>query len=105
MKNCCHVIPPQEKLSEFILASQDECGGIADRPGDMVSFNSYFMKMQPHEFRYWHCLFQVDPFHTLFGVAGLSLIGEMQLKEVNPVFCMPQHVINRLEICPQILSV
>jgi geranylgeranyl transferase type-2 subunit beta len=37
-----------EKLTAFILSSQDpEGGGIADRPGDMV-----------------------DVFHTQFGVAG-----------------------------------
>lgn len=37
-------------------------GGIADRPGDMV-----------------------DVFHTVFGVAGLSLLGFPGLEEVDPV--------------------
>ena len=37
-------------------------GGIADRPGDMV-----------------------DVFHTVFGVAGLSLLGHPGLVEVDPV--------------------
>ena len=37
-------------------------GGIADRPGDMV-----------------------DVFHTLFGIAGLSLLGYHSLEPVNPV--------------------
>ncbi|KAF5396152.1 Rab geranylgeranyltransferase beta subunit [Paragonimus heterotremus] len=41
-------------LIRFILAAQDpETGGIADRPGDIP-----------------------DPFHTLFGLAGLSLIAQ-----------------------------
>ncbi|TKC38510.1 hypothetical protein EI555_004739, partial [Monodon monoceros] len=44
----------------------EETGGSADRPGDMVV-----------------------PFHTLFGIAGLSLLGEEQIKPVSPVFCMP----------------
>ena len=35
-------------------------GGLADRPGDMV-----------------------DVFHTLFGIAGLSLLGFPGLQEVN----------------------
>ncbi|KAJ9626258.1 Rab geranylgeranyltransferase [Taxawa tesnikishii (nom. ined.)] len=51
-----------DKLSEFILRCQDpELGGIADRPGDMV-----------------------DVFHTVFGVAGLSLLKYPGLVEVDP---------------------
>ncbi|XP_076823535.1 geranylgeranyl transferase type-2 subunit beta-like isoform X1 [Clavelina lepadiformis] len=73
----------QESLKSFIIASQDpETGGIADRPGDMV-----------------------DPFHTLFGVAGLSLMGQTNLKKINPVFCMPQYVIDRLAINVEILTI
>jgi geranylgeranyl transferase type-2 subunit beta len=46
-----------------------------------------------------------DPFHTLFGVAGLSLLGsDSRLKKVNPVFCMPQAVIDKLKSKPQILK-
>lgn len=68
----------KDKLSCFILASQDdEIGGISDRPGDMV-----------------------DPFHTLFGLAGLSLLGfdNVNIAEVDPVFCMPASVTKRLGI-------
>merc|ERR1712048_813446 len=68
----------KEKLVAFILASQDEeTGGIADRPGDMV-----------------------DPFHTLFGIAGLSLLGydKIELESVNPVYCMPQVTIDKLDL-------
>eukprot|EP00730_Choanoeca_flexa_P016288 TRINITY_DN7664_c1_g2_i1.p1 TRINITY_DN7664_c1_g2~~TRINITY_DN7664_c1_g2_i1.p1 ORF type:complete len:333 (+),score=31.95 TRINITY_DN7664_c1_g2_i1:85-1083(+) len=62
------------KLEQFILACQDdETGGFADRPGDMV-----------------------DPFHTLFGIAALSLLGDKDVQPVNPVFCMPQSVIDRV---------
>lgn len=69
-------------LNNFILACQDvETGGFADRPGDIA-----------------------DPFHTLFGLAGLSLMGYKDLKKVNPTYCMPQHVIDRLNLKPQILS-
>lgn len=51
------------KLSQFILRCQDsENGGIADRPGDMV-----------------------DVFHTVFGIAGLSLLGYPELQPVDPV--------------------
>ena len=39
-----------------------EAGGIADRPGDMV-----------------------DVFHTVFGLAGLSLVRFPGLEEVDPV--------------------
>ncbi|KAH6904881.1 rab geranylgeranyltransferase [Coprinopsis sp. MPI-PUGE-AT-0042] len=56
-----------KRLEEFILSAQDtEGGGIADRPGDMV-----------------------DVFHTLFGVAGLSLLGHPNLVDLDPVYCMP----------------
>lgn len=38
----------------------------------------------------------VDVFHTVFGVAGLSLLGYPGLKPVNPAYCMPEYVIERL---------
>ncbi|KAI9751573.1 MAG: hypothetical protein M4579_006008 [Chaenotheca gracillima] len=51
------------KLQDFILKCQDpQEGGIADRPGDMV-----------------------DVFHTVFGIAGLSLLKYPNLEEVDPV--------------------
>ncbi|KAF1984600.1 geranylgerany transferase type II beta subunit [Aulographum hederae CBS 113979] len=51
------------KLAKFILQSQDpDRGGITDRPGDMV-----------------------DVYHTVFGLAGLSLIKHPGLMEVDPV--------------------
>ncbi|EPS96988.1 hypothetical protein FOMPIDRAFT_1025190, partial [Fomitopsis schrenkii] len=62
-----------DKLIAFILSAQDtEHGGIADRPGD-----------------------QVDVFHTHFGVAGLSLLGYPGLVDLDPVYCMPAHIIER----------
>ena len=62
-----------DQLKKFILACQDdETGGFSDRPGDMV-----------------------DPFHTLFGIAALSLLGDTSLKEINPIFCMPEEVVQR----------
>ncbi|KAK5132277.1 hypothetical protein LTR08_009265 [Meristemomyces frigidus] len=49
------------KLTAFILQCQDaDEGGLADRPGDMV-----------------------DVFHTVFGIAGLSLLGHPGLVEVD----------------------
>ncbi|KAI9782172.1 MAG: hypothetical protein M1816_001963 [Peltula sp. TS41687] len=51
------------RLRDFILKCQDdETGGIADRPGDLV-----------------------DVFHTVFGIAGLSLLHYPNLEEVDPV--------------------
>ena len=48
--------------------------------------------------------FQADPFHTLFGIAGLSLLDYgSDIKEVNPVFCMPEYVIQKLKNKPEIL--
>jgi geranylgeranyl transferase type-2 subunit beta len=52
----------KRKLTDFILQCQDpEEGGLADRPGDMV-----------------------DVFHTVFGIAGLSLLGHPGVAEVDP---------------------
>ncbi|KAF4012188.1 hypothetical protein G4228_003766 [Cervus hanglu yarkandensis] len=71
----------REKLCSFILACQDEeTGGFADRPGDMV-----------------------DPFHTLFGISGLSLLGEEQIKPVSPVFGMPE-VFWRVNVQPELVN-
>jgi geranylgeranyl transferase type-2 subunit beta len=62
-----------EMLTQFILQCQDpEMGGLADRPGDMV-----------------------DVFHTVFGIAGLSLLKYPGLEEVDPVYCMPRSVTRR----------
>ncbi|EXJ79193.1 geranylgeranyl transferase type-2 subunit beta [Capronia epimyces CBS 606.96] len=62
------------KLITFILSCQDsEHGGISDMPGDMV-----------------------DVFHTVFGVAGLSLLGYPGLVEVDPVYCMPKKITQAL---------
>ena len=46
----------------------------------------------------------VDPFHTLFGIAGLSLLGDTSIDNVNPVFCMPERVIQRHKVKYQILE-
>ena len=74
----------KDKMVTFIHACQDsETGGFSDRPGDIP-----------------------DPFHTLFGVAGLSLLGEHKelIKTVNPVFCMPQYVLDRIKVLHQQLE-
>ncbi|RXK38542.1 geranylgeranyl transferase type-2 subunit beta [Tremella mesenterica] len=64
----------RDKLIDFILSAQDlEDGGIADRPGDWV-----------------------DVFHTVFGLAGLSLVGYPGLKDIDPIYCMPSEVINKM---------
>ncbi|KAK4056592.1 Rab geranylgeranyltransferase [Microbotryomycetes sp. JL221] len=62
------------KLSKFILSAQDpDRGGIADRPDDMA-----------------------DVWHTVFGLAGLSLLSYPGLAEVDPVYCMPASVTRRV---------
>ncbi len=51
-----------------------------------------------------YVMIQVDPFHTLFGLAGLSLLGNRDLKEVNPVLCMPEEVLHRHGLTLKLLS-
>lgn len=63
-----------EKLRKFILAAQDpEQGGIADREGD-----------------------EVDVFHTVFGICGLSLLGYEKLREIDPSYCLTKETLSRL---------
>ncbi|KAF9259524.1 rab geranylgeranyltransferase [Marasmius fiardii PR-910] len=62
-----------EKLTSFILSAQDpDNGGIADRPGDVA-----------------------DVFHTVFGLAGLSLLGYPGLADLDPIYCMPAQLIEK----------
>lgn len=64
----------REKLIQFIIKCQDpELGGIADRPGDMV-----------------------DVWHTVYSVAGLSLLNYEGLETVHPAYCMPVSTIERV---------
>jgi geranylgeranyl transferase type-2 subunit beta len=37
-----------------------------------------------------------DVFHTLFGVAGLSLLGYPGLEDVDPGYCMPASLIEHM---------
>ena len=105
-----------KRLRTFILACQDEeTGGFADRPGDVVGavdcirskttiqYKNCFPYLYIYSYLSKPCL-QVDLFHTLFGLAGLSLLGETQLKPVNPVLCLPEETIQRLGLHLQLLN-
>ncbi|KAI9293245.1 terpenoid cyclases/Protein prenyltransferase [Neoconidiobolus thromboides FSU 785] len=64
----------KDKLTNFILQCQDvEVGGFCDRPGHMS-----------------------DVFHTLFGLTGLSLLGNSQLKSIDSAYCLPTDVLANL---------
>lgn len=65
-----------KSLTSFIIKCQDDAdGGIADRPGDMA-----------------------DVFHTFFGLAGLSLLGNSRLAPIDPTFALPAEVVKRLRL-------
>ncbi|KAK8898553.1 Rab geranylgeranyltransferase [Tritrichomonas musculus] len=62
-----------ENLEKFVLSAQNsEIGGIADVPGH-----------------------QADPFHTFFGLAGLSIFHCQKLPEMDPVYAMPKNVLEK----------
>ena len=66
------------KLVEFILACQDpETGGIADHPDNVA-----------------------DVYHTFFGLCGLSLVGYLNdsYGVVDPVYALPKHVVEKLDL-------
>ncbi|CAL2037203.1 unnamed protein product [Caenorhabditis brenneri] len=66
----------QESMKNFIYACQDdETGGFADRPGDCA-----------------------DPFHTVFGIAALSLFGDETLEPVDPIFCMTKRCLGDKQV-------
>lgn len=52
------------------FCQDDKRGGIADRPGNMA-----------------------DPFHTFFGIAGLSLLGYPGFTAIDPVYALPVRVL------------
>ncbi|CAH2449402.1 Geranylgeranyl transferase type-2 subunit beta [Komagataella phaffii CBS 7435] len=65
----------QEALRQFIYTCQDAVnGGISDRPDN-----------------------QTDVYHTLFGIAGLSLMGFDDLEPIDPVYCMPKRIVLTIE--------
>ncbi|XP_015789070.1 geranylgeranyl transferase type-2 subunit beta [Tetranychus urticae] len=92
----------RNKLAEFILACQDqETGGFSDRPGNVV-----------------------DPFHTLFGIAGISLLTHFyqtstdqsdkpapidfesvknSIGFINPVLCLPETIVSKKNVKMQLL--
>lgn len=98
------VVILQEKLIDFILACQDsETGGFSDRPGDWVSPLPLVTCKPPHHMHM--CMYtQVDPFHTLFGLTGLSLLGNREVKPVNPVLCMPEETLQRIGLKIKLLT-
>lgn len=64
-----------QKLTEFILNCQDpNKGGISDRSNN-----------------------EVDVFHTVFGLAGLSIMGYKGIKPIDPVYCMPLNVTSKFQ--------
>jgi geranylgeranyl transferase type-2 subunit beta len=74
----------KDKLAAFILQCQDpDDGGIADRPEDMP-----------------------DVFHTFFGVAGLSLLGNLpsNFRQIDPVYALPVDVVERLDLQGQVVK-
>lgn len=77
-------VPHDDKIISFIFLSlslQDsDTGGFSDRTGNLP-----------------------DIFHTLFGLAALSLLGYDKLGKINPTLCMPQQVMDRLNMKLQVL--
>uniref|UniRef100_A0A8C7ZHT6 Geranylgeranyl transferase type II subunit beta n=1 Tax=Oryzias sinensis TaxID=183150 RepID=A0A8C7ZHT6_9TELE len=97
-----------QEIIDFIKACQHDCGGFSASIGHDPHLLYTLSAVQIL------CLYDsldaidvdkvVDPFHTLFGVAGLSLLGEEQVKAVNPVLCMPEDVLQRIGLQPDLLS-
>lgn len=62
------------KLASFILECQDaKDGGISDRPNNMT-----------------------DVFHTYFGIAGFALLGYEGFNQIDPVYALPERIVEKL---------
>ena len=61
----------KDQLRAFILKCQAPNGGICHRVDQIP-----------------------DLFHTLFGLTGLSLIGKDNLESINPLYCIPQYLLD-----------
>lgn len=89
-----------DRLRDFILACQDDGalggngGGFAGQPqpSRRCTSNISPSPLDPHLDRPGD---MVDPFHTLFGLAALSLLGEPALAPIHSIFCMPIDAIKR----------
>uniref|UniRef100_A0A672L7W8 Geranylgeranyl transferase type II subunit beta n=1 Tax=Sinocyclocheilus grahami TaxID=75366 RepID=A0A672L7W8_SINGR len=90
----------RQEIIEFTKSCQHDCGGISASIGHDPHLLYTLSAVQVM----FYISIQVDPFHTLFGVAGLSLLGDEQIKPVNPVFCMPEDVLQRIGLQPDLLS-
>lgn len=60
-------------MKRYMKTKDEETGGFADRPGDMV-----------------------DVFHTFFAIAGLSFLKYPNLAEVDPVYALPTSTLLRM---------
>uniref|UniRef100_A0A672RJJ7 Geranylgeranyl transferase type II subunit beta n=1 Tax=Sinocyclocheilus grahami TaxID=75366 RepID=A0A672RJJ7_SINGR len=98
----------REEIIEFIKSCQHDCGGIsasiAHDPHLLYTLSAVQILSLYDSINVIDVDKVVDPFHTLFGVAGLSLLGDEQIKPVNPVFCMPEDVLQRIGLQPDLLS-
>eukprot|EP00835_Amoeboradix_gromovi_P003150 NODE_198_length_15297_cov_0.486182.p6 type:complete len:315 gc:universal NODE_198_length_15297_cov_0.486182:3113-4057(+) len=61
----------KKALAEFIRRCQAPDGGICHKEGQIP-----------------------DLFHTLFGLTGLSLLQSNKLEKINPVYCIPQYLLD-----------
>ncbi|XP_037762497.1 geranylgeranyl transferase type-2 subunit beta isoform X4 [Chelonia mydas] len=117
-----------EKAVEFVLSCMNFDGGFGCRPGSeshagqiycctgFLAITGQLHQINADLLGWWLCERQlpsgglngrpekVDPFHTLFGIAGLSLLGDEQIKPVSPVFCMPEDILQRINVQPELVS-
>lgn len=94
----------QMKVCSVALSSpaMEICSSLASKQKPhSIQMKSWLTSGNGHKLSFFS---QVDPFHTLFGIAGLSLLGEEQIKAVNPVFCMPEDVLRRINVQPELVS-
>jgi geranylgeranyl transferase type-2 subunit beta len=94
-------------LVDFILKCQDvDDGGIADRPGILD-----YRQLEICTSCYSRWIGNVaDPFHTFFGVSGLSLLGYFEDKaeykhyrSIDPTYALPSDLVKELGLPSQLL--
>ncbi|CAB3359034.1 Hypothetical predicted protein [Cloeon dipterum] len=98
-----------EKATEFVVSCMNFDGGFGSRPGSeshagliycCVGYFSVVGRLDlvdADTLGWWLCERQLP--------SALSLLGESTLQVVDPTYCMPKSVINKLRLAPQRLNV
>ncbi|KHJ98845.1 prenyltransferase and squalene oxidase repeat-containing domain protein [Oesophagostomum dentatum] len=90
----------RDRTAEWLAQRQCASGGLNGRPEKLPDVcYSWWVLASLAILRRLDWVDKSDPFHTVFGVAGLSLLGTDNLSPVDAVFCMPKYSLKGKSLC------